>query len=160
MKLKFFIIAMLSCLFLQAQDEQAIYESASPAELAGVIKIQSVEIGVKDHIIDSLSNQIAVIRTPVSNQDGASNVFGAIIGLVSFLVTRVLFKVTPVRQWVEEKWSKSYFTIAVGGLVSALFIAVVSATSHVSLGQAGMWLLMAWGTHFSSFTLFVEKPKA
>ena len=138
-------------------------KAAKPVEKTSVeLRLDSLEqkvtaqAGIIDSLLEVSSGNIAIIKTPVSDERGAKNLLGAIIGLVSLFITYFLFKVTKVKEWVDEKWSKAGFTLAVGGLISAIFIAVVAITSHVGLGQSFVWLISAWGTHFSMFTMFLK----
>lgn len=149
-----------------AQTKQLLGKAVPQSKLE--LRLDSVEekIVQQSSIIDSLVNanlgNVTVIKTPVSDESGAKDLLGAIIGLVSLFITYFLFKVTKVKEWVDEKWSKSGFTLAVGGFISAIFIAVVAITSHVGLGQSFVWLVSAWGTHFATFTMFLrnDKPSA
>lgn len=115
----------------------------------------------RDAFIDSLQVKFTevktAVKTPVESKEDMSLLLGMLLGLLTYLLNNLLYGIKGVKAWVEEKFSKSAVTVALGLVATAAAILITRNNGDVSWQESILWLVSAWGTHFGVFVARVQK---
>ena len=116
---------------------------------------------IRNAFIDSLQAKFTetktVVTKPVTSKEDMSLLLGTLLGLLTYVLNNMLYKIKGAKEWVETKFSKSAVTISLGVLATAVAVIVSHFNGGTSWQEAGLWLVSAWGTHFGTFVLRAEK---
>ena len=164
MKKIIFVFALLITAFTVQAKKPTIeqLEAKISATTVLVNDLQEKQVAQRstiDSLLKAQKENIETVKTPIKDVEGAKNLLGALIGLLSFLLTNILFRFQKVKDWVEEKWSKGMFSLSLGAGISLVFIAINYFVSNVGIVQSVVWLISAWGVHFAAFTTIIGKAK-
>ena len=108
-----------------------------------------------DAILDSLTSDVTVIKTPVETQEQANLLFSILAGFLNFIVVGVLLKVKAFKEFNEQYASKGVLTILTTVIFSVVIFITTPGMTVLKLAQYLMGIL---ATHFGVFT--ATKPVA
>ena len=116
---------------------------------------------IRNAFIDSLQAKFTetktVVTKPVASKEDMSLLLGTLLGLLTYVLNNILYKIKGVKEWVEEKFNKSAVTITLGLIATAIAVLVAKSNGEVSWQESLLWLVSAWGTHFGIFVGRVQK---
>lgn len=161
-------------LALCAISIQSFAGGPSPRDLAATDKairadIEAIKVTLskdssdiaRDAFIDSLQAKFTETKTaitkPVKSKEDMGLLLGTLLGLLTYVLNNMLYKIEGVKEWVGKKFSKSAVTISLGVLATAVAVVISHFNGGTSWQEAGLWLVSAWGTHFGTFVLRAEK---
>lgn len=134
---------------------------AKVSGLEETVKAQEALFASQRDEIDSLRALLDVavpaVKKPVESKEDLTYLLGALLGLLTYVVQNLLFKVRPIKDWVDEKFSKSGFAILLGLVASVAAAVVAHLNGGVEWPKFLLWLIGAWGTHFGTFVMQVKK---
>lgn len=133
-----------------------------------IADIEAIKVVLEDSadikrnaFIDNLQQKISegkqVITKPVKSREDMSLLLGTLLGLLTYVLNNMLYKIKGVKEWVDEKFNKSAVTITLGLVATGIAVLVAKSNGEVSWQESLLWLVSAWGTHFGIFVGRVQK---
>ncbi len=133
-----------------------------------IADIEAIKVVLEDSadikrnaFIDSLQQKISegrqVVTKPVTSKEDMSLLLGTLLGLLTYVLNNMLYKIKGVKEWIEAKFNKSAVTITLGLVATAIAVLVAKLNGEVSWQESLLWLVSAWGTHFGIFVGRVQK---
>jgi hypothetical protein len=125
------------------------------------IKVALESDSARNAFIDELQVKFtegkAVATEPVESQEDMIMLLGVLLGILTYFLNNILYKIKGVQAWVEYKFSKTGVTIVLGVLATAVAVLLARVNGDASWQESLIWLVSAWGTHFGIFFSRVQK---
>ncbi len=142
--------------------ELAATDRAIKADIEAIkVMLETPEDSARNAFIDELQVKFTegktVVTKPVESKEDMSLLLGTLLGLLTYVLNNMLYKIKGVKEWVEAKFNKSAVTITLGLVATAIAVLVAKSNGEVSWQESLLWLVSAWGTHFGIFVGRVQK---